>query len=39
MKGGVDLAGIALPEARTGGTVGLGDLGGVDVLTLICHRY
>lgn len=39
MKGAVDLAGIALPDARTGATVGLGGLRGVHVLTLVRHRY
>ena len=35
----IDLAGLALPDSRTGGLVALGDLAGLHVLTLIRHRY
>ncbi|MGH3570243.1 MAG: hypothetical protein ACRDUW_00150 [Pseudonocardiaceae bacterium] len=33
------LAGIRLPDARTGEAVHLGALAGVGVLTLIRHRF
>ncbi len=33
------LAGIVLPESRSGESLDLGSLSGVHVLTLIRHRY
>jgi len=33
------LEGLALPDARTGGSVVVRELPGVQVLTLIRHRY
>ena len=35
----IDLAGLTLPDSRTGPAVELGGLAGVHVLTLIRHRY
>jgi len=33
------LRGIGLTDVRSGATVDLGDLGGVQLLSLIRHRY
>ncbi len=35
----IDLAGLRLPDSRTGAVVDLSQLTGVHVLTLIRHRY
>lgn len=35
----VDLAGLALPDSRSGHRMDLGALRGVHVLTLVRHRY
>jgi hypothetical protein len=35
----IPLAGIRLTDCRTDETVDLGDLAGVQVLTLVRHRY
>jgi hypothetical protein len=35
----VPLAGLVLPDARTGAAVDLGALPGLHVLTAIRHRY
>jgi hypothetical protein len=35
----IDLAGLNLPEARTGQTLALGELTGVHVLSVIRHRH
>ena len=35
----IDLAGLSLPDSRTGAAVELSRLPGVHVLTLIRHRY
>lgn len=35
----LDLAGLTLPDSRTGAAADLGGLAGVHVLTLIRHRY
>ncbi len=35
----VDLRDITLPDARSGDPVTLGELGGVQILTAIRHRF